>query len=122
MQLLNTIRFSQLSASRQTLVRIFQATNYGYIEALEVRHGEPLFSAEGPTVFADIRLDSEEQPRAELDLTDFALSAECCRLVSLLDQVQNGRISKIEVRAGLPRKITLEKPVKEVACREAGRI
>jgi len=116
MPLLNTPRFSQLSASRQALVRLCQSTNYGYLEALEVRHGEPVFSSIGPTVFADLRLDSDDDPRSEFALADFALCAEVCRLMSLLDQVQKGQISKIEVRAGIPRRVTLQKQVSEEFC------
>jgi hypothetical protein len=58
-------------------------------------------------VLVDIRLDSEEPARDELALADFGLCAEVRRLMSLLDQVRNGRISKIEVRAGIPRRITI---------------
>jgi hypothetical protein len=62
----------------------------------------------------DVRLDSDERPREELAAADFALSAELCRLMSLLDEVRNGRISKVEVRAGIPRRITFEKCVAEL--------
>jgi hypothetical protein len=125
MPLLNTARFSELSASRQALVRLFQSTNYGSIEAVEVCHGEPVFSGSGPTVFADVRLDLDEERRSELALGDFALCTEVCRLMSLLDQVQKGQISKIEVRAGIPRRVTLQKQVSEEfyqlpAARQAG--
>lgn len=57
----------QLSAPRQTLVRLFQSINHGQIEDLEVRSGEPAFSPaprvlidaadwrRGPTVRARVR-------------------------------------------------------------------
>ena len=105
-----SLRFCQLSPPRQHLVRLFQSINYGYLQDLEVRDCEPIFSGCGPIVLVDVRLDSKELPRDELALADFALSAEVCRLMSLLD-LENGRISKIEVRAGIPRRITMEKLV-----------
>jgi hypothetical protein len=108
------IRFAQLSSARQSLVRLFQSTNYGWVQNLEVRDGEPVLSGPGPIVFIDVRLDSAESARGELALEDFALCAEVCRLMSLMDQIEDGTISKIEVRAGVPRRITLEKRVKEV--------
>ena len=87
-----------------------------------VESREPLLHSQGLIVLMDVRLDSEDFPREELADADFALCAEVARLMSLLDQVQNGKISKIEVRAGIPRRITLERQVKEFACCEAGRI
>lgn len=108
------IRFVQLSLARQTLVRLFQSISFGSVHTLEVRGGEPLLSGPGPNVLVDIKLDFEEPARDELTLADFTLCAEVCRLLSLLDRVQNGKISKIEVRAGIPRRITLEKQMKEV--------
>jgi hypothetical protein len=77
-------------------------------------------------VLVDIRLDSDEPARDELALADFALCAEVRRLMSLLDHVENGTVSRIEVRAGIPRRMTLEKGMKEVgleqspAARQAG--
>ena len=106
-----SLRFCQLSPPRQHLVRLFQSINYGYLQDLEVRGREPILSGRGPIVFVDVRLDSEEQPRDELALADFALGAEICRLMSLLDQIESGRISKIDVRAGIARRLVLEKPV-----------
>jgi hypothetical protein len=107
-------QLSRLSAPRQSLVRLFQSINYGCVQNLEVCDGEPLLSGLGPNVLVDIRLDSEEPARDELALADFGLCAEVRRLMSLLDQVRNGRISKIEVRAGIPRRITIERQMKEV--------
>lgn len=106
-------RFSQLSLPRQALVRLCQSTNYGQIQDLTVRDREPVLGPE-PRVLVDVRLDSDERPREELAAADFALSAELCRLMSLLDEVRNGRISKVEVRAGIPRRITFEKCVAEL--------
>ena len=47
----------------------------------------------------DIKLDSAEGPRLEVDRADFLLCAETTRLLELLDQINNGKISKLEVRA-----------------------
>lgn len=46
-------RFSQLSAPRQTLVRLLQSMNFGSLECLEIRSGEPVFNTEG-TVFVKL--------------------------------------------------------------------
>ena len=106
-------RFSQLSPARQALVRLCQATNYGHIHNLAVRDREPVLTGPAPAVVVDIRLDLEERPRAELAAADFELCAEVARLMSLLARIQHGKISRIEVRAGIPRRIVLERPLTE---------
>jgi hypothetical protein len=106
-----TARFSQLSIPRQGLIRLCQATNYGQIHDLAVREREPVLTGPAPEVILDIRLDREEGPRDELAVADFELCAEVGRLMSLLDGIQHGKISKLEVRAGIPRRILLEKPL-----------
>jgi hypothetical protein len=65
-------------------------------------------------VFADIRLDVEEHPRDELSLPDFVLCAEFHRLLSMLDEIADGEISRIEIRAGVPRRLTIRKSPVEV--------
>jgi hypothetical protein len=127
------LRFSQLSPQRQALVRLCQSTNYGQIQDLIVRDREPILAGPPPVVLADIRLGAEEHPRDELAAADFVLCAEVARLMSLLDKIGAGKISKIEVRAGIPRRVIIETRFMEageligeecsaVACRKAGRI
>ena len=76
-------RFSHLSAARQALVRLCQATNYGLIRNLHLRDSEPIFSPP-PVVAVDVKLDAGEEPRAEVDLPDFELSDEVWRLMARL--------------------------------------
>jgi hypothetical protein len=61
----------------------------------------------------DIKLDAEERPRGELAAADFTLCTEARRLMSVLDSIQNGKISKIEVRAGVPRRLVVESRLAE---------
>jgi hypothetical protein len=129
------LQFGQLSPPRQSLIRLCQSINYGSIEDLTVRSREPVLS-DSPLVLADVQLNAKDQPRPEATLSDFVLSTELVRLVSLLDQIGEGKISRIETRAGLPRRDVFARLVSEclglpefpeheeleVACREAGRI
>jgi hypothetical protein len=78
-----------------------------------VAEREPAVAGAGPAVLVDIRLDAEPGPRDELATADFSLCAEVCRLMSLLDAIGNGTISKIEVRAGIPRRILVESRLTE---------
>jgi hypothetical protein len=106
-------RFSKLSAPRQALVRLLQSINFGHIEGLEVRCGEPVFSP-APTVLVEVKLDSESEPRWETNLTDFELRAELTRLMQQLDLLGDGAIDRIDVRYGVPRRAVIERPIREV--------
>lgn len=108
-----TFRFSQLSAPRQALVRLFQSINFGYVEGLDVRGGEPVFSP-APTVFVEVKLDAANEPRPEVALADFELGAEVTRLVKQLDALGDGFIARIDVRYGIPRRALIERPIRGV--------
>jgi hypothetical protein len=101
-----TLRFSQLSASRQVLVRLCQNINFGQIQDLHVRNSELVWDP-APTVLSEIKLDIEEAPRPESELPDFKLSSQIQRLMHRLDQLTDGRIERIEVREGIPRRLVL---------------
>jgi hypothetical protein len=100
-------RFSSLSPERQALVRILQAMNFGEIREVHVRDGEPMFD-HASVMLLDAKLDSEEAPRSELNLPDFELRAEIVRLMSRLHELNNGTIRRLEVRAGVPRRLVFE--------------
>jgi hypothetical protein len=115
------IRLLGVSSGRQSLVRLCQSINYGQIRNLTVQDGEPIFSGPPPLVLADVRLDLEDQKRDEIYLDDFLLCSEFCRVMSILDEIGTGTISSIEVRGGLPRRITFEKRFTELpVARQAG--
>src|SRR5258708_32479207 len=107
-------RFSHLSAPRQALVRLCQATNYGLIRNIEVRNSEPVFNPP-PVVAVDVKLDADAGSRPEVDLTDFVLRAELCRLIDLLDEFQTTTIEHIEIRVGSPRRVILKIPLEAFA-------
>jgi hypothetical protein len=110
------VRYSQLSPARQALVRLCQSTNYGHIQDLDVRDQEPVLTAQKCVVLTDVKLDAEERPRQEAAEPDFLLCAEIVRLMALLDKINNGKISKLEIRAGIPRRIILENVPTEFEC------
>jgi hypothetical protein len=105
-------RLSALSAPRQALVRLCQSIDYGQILDLQVRNREPVFNP-APTLLLDIKLDTDCGGRPESELADFALCDEVCRLLDRLDQMHTGRIQRIEVRAGIPRRVLLEAKLTE---------
>jgi len=105
-----TLLFSQLSASRQALVRLCQDINFGQIQDLHVRNSDPVWDP-APTVVSEIKLDTEDAPRPENELPDFKLLSQIQRLMRRLDQLRDGRIERIEVREGIPRRLVLTSPL-----------
>ena len=98
------LRFSQLSPPRQKLVRMCQTVNYGQIQGVVVRGGDPIFEP-APVVVIDAKLYRDDEPRPELALDDFALRDEVRRLMARFDEMREGMIERIEVRAGMPRRV-----------------
>jgi hypothetical protein len=110
---MQTTNFLQLSKPRQALIRLCQRVNYGSILNLQVTDGDVCFDAP-LEVLVDVRLDAEVSRRHELDLTDFALPVESCRLLAEIDSLKNGVVEKIVVHDGIPRRVVLRGPVPEV--------
>jgi len=102
------LRFSQLSPPRQAMVRLCQEVNFGTIQDLCMKDGEPVF-VPPPRALIDVKLDSDDGQRPEVDLRDFALRSEVLRLMALLDEIKDGKVERIEVRPGLPRRILIER-------------
>jgi len=101
-------RLAQLSAPRRALVRLFQSINFGQVMGVVIENGEPIFQPP-PTVLYDLKLDSEESTRPEAALDDFALRAEVRKLMKYLDTLQDGKLARIEVRSGIPRRVLIER-------------
>lgn len=107
------VRFSQLSAPRQALVRLLQSVNFGYVEGLDVRRGEPVFNPT-PMVFVEVKLDASNGPRPEVESADFELRSEVIRLVEQFDELGDGSVERIDIRHGVPRRVVIERPIQGV--------
>jgi hypothetical protein len=88
------------------LVRLCQSINYGAIEDLKIEHSEPIFDP-SPVILMDVKLDTDDGPRPEIDLSDFALCGEVRRLICQLHELGTGIIERLDVRGGIPRRIVL---------------
>src|SRR5882724_3201220 len=101
------MRLSDLSAARVALVRLCQSIDYGRIEGLQVSNKEPVFDPQ-PLVLIDVKLNSAGGPRRETLLEEFELCDEVCGLIQQLDRLGSGRVDRIEIRDGIPRRILIE--------------
>lgn len=87
--------------------------NFGTIQCLRVKDGDPVLDP-SPVVLFDVKLDADQGPRPEIHLKDFELCEEVRRLMARLDELKNGVIERIEVRAGVPRRIIFESRLPEL--------
>lgn len=98
---------SELSAPRAVLIELMQRVNFGRIEDLTIRDGEPLPDPP-PRVVRDVKLGGENGPRLESDLDDFALKSQVLDLFARFDSLGNGAIRCLEVKHGLPFRMEVE--------------
>jgi len=84
-----------------------QHLDFGRIEGLKVRCGEPAMLEEARIV-RDMKLGKGLSTREEASLKDFALNAQVVDLLSLIETIGDGEIECIFVQNGLPFKVTFE--------------
>lgn len=91
------------------LVAAMQRLNFGVIESLPVRGGEPHLD---PPVrlIREHKLGGENGPRPESSLEDFVLKAEVLELLAEIKRLGDGVIDRIEVRHGLPFRLVITEP------------
>lgn len=92
---------SSLSPARQRLVELMQQINFGRIEALQVRRGEPVFDPP-PRLYRELKFGSDNGPRAEAESRNFALKAQVVEFLRELDAVGDGQMEVLTVKHGLP--------------------
>jgi hypothetical protein len=92
---------ANLSQARRRLLELFQQANFGRVENLVVRDGEPVF-APPPRIMREIKFGGENGPRRECNLDDFRLKSQVVELFSFFDELQNGTIEVLDVKHGLP--------------------
>ena len=100
-------RKSSLTACRQKLLGEMQRINFGRIERLAVSHGQPAFDPP-PHIVREIKFGGDNDPRPEVAKTDFSLKAEVLDLFAQMEALGDGTISIIEIKHGLPFRMTVE--------------
>jgi hypothetical protein len=107
------MQFADLSPAWRRLLRLFQTINFGRIEELEIRSGEPMFSPE-PRVFLELKLEATDGPRPESRLEWFELRSQVERFIEHVGRLKDGTVERIEVRHGLPFRMVIEAMPAEV--------
>ena len=100
-------RKATLTPRRKQLVELMQRMNFGTIEKLIVQNGDPIFNP-APVVTRQVKFGASNQARPESSLTDFALRNPVRELFAQMEAMGDGVIRCIEVKHGLPFKMTVE--------------
>jgi hypothetical protein len=101
-----------LSPQQKRLLELMQGINFGRIQGLEVRDGEPIFEP-FPQVIRDIKLSGENGPRPELGTDDFTLKTEVVELFTQLDELGNGIVDVLEIKHGLPFRMSIKETIRD---------
>ena len=96
-----------ISAPRRKLLEVMQDINFGRIEGLQVREGEPVFDPP-PRVIREIKFGGDNFPRPEIASGDFTLKSKVLELFTYLDGFCNGTVETIEIKHGLPFNMKVE--------------
>src|SRR4051794_35318300 len=81
-----------LTEPRRQLVDLMQNTNFGRIEELLVRDGQPVLRDPAPRVIQEVKFGGDNAPRPEAGAGNFVLKAQVAELFDHFDRLQNGRI------------------------------
>ena len=103
----DTATLASLSPARERLVKLMQRLNFGHIEGLVVRDGEPVLDPP-PRVVRQLKFCAESGPRPEAAKEDFILKAQVRELFAQMEKMGDGVIRRLEVKHGLPFKMTVE--------------
>ena len=90
-----------LSPGRKRLVEMMQRLNFGRIENLVIRGGEPVFHPP-PRVVREVKFCAENGPNAKAGLTEFSLKSQVRDLFAHLDRLDTGTVWALQVKHGLP--------------------
>jgi hypothetical protein len=92
---------SQLTTARRKLVELMQRINFGRIEQLQVRGGEPVLDPE-PRVIRELKFCGDNNPRPEASRSDCGLRPQHLDLFQNLDQLRDGTVAVLIVKHGIP--------------------
>jgi len=101
------VMMASLPPSRRKLLTEMQRINFGCIEDLPVRQGEPVMDPM-PRVIHQIKFQGENGPRPESGKADFALKAQVIELFAHLESMGDCVIRSLEIQRGLPFRMTVE--------------
>ena len=101
---------STLSPAWVQVLELMQKINFGRLQNLLVRNGEPDLT-QGVLAVRTIKLDGDNGARPEIALEDYQLRSETVRLVKHLVAMERGLVKTVEIRHGLPVFVEVEQKI-----------
>jgi len=101
---------SSLPFAYKRLLEEMQRLHFGRMEKLSIKDGLPIF-APPLRIVRDVKFDADNSPRPEINLDDFHLKAQTRALFELIARMRDATIECIDVRHGLPFRMTVEEPL-----------
>lgn len=98
---------ASLSPPERRLVEVMQRMNYGRIEGLVVREGQPVVDPP-PRIVCEIKFGAKGSPEPRQRGGEFTLKAQVQQLFAYFARMGNGTVEKIEVQDGLPFRMNVE--------------
>ena len=95
-----------LTPARKRLIELMQEINYGRIESLEVRNGEPVFDPP-PTVLRLFLFGKDNGPNVSRGNDGFALKKKVAELFEVFDRERSLSIQELMIDNGLPVRMTV---------------
>lgn len=89
-----------------------QRMNFGRIENIAVRGGEPQLTAE-TRVLRSVKFGSDNGPRHELASGDFPLRTQHVELFALFDDLRDGTVARLDIKGGIPISVLVEEVASE---------
>ena len=102
---------ASLTPARQRLLRLLQEVEFGRIENLVLRDGEPLLEMQ-PRVVRTITFAATGSRNRSRRVEEFELKQQMVEMFRQFDRIGNGVVARIDIKHGLPCFMTVE----ETAC------
>jgi len=98
---------SSLTSPQRRLVELLQTINFGQINNLRVRAGDPVLDP-SPRIVRKLRLGWDNAPRRESACEDFFLKQAVLDMIATIAGIGDGQVARIEVAHGLPLFVEIE--------------
>ena len=95
-----------LTPARRRLVEMMQEINFGRIERLDVRDGEPLFDPP-PMAVRQMVFGKKNGPNQIRNQDGYALKKKVAELFEVFDREQTFRVLELVIDDGLPLRMTV---------------
>lgn len=102
---------ASLPPCTRRFVRLMQTLNFGHIDGLAVRGGQPVLDPP-PQIVREVKFGGDNGPRGEAAIEDFLLKSQVIEFFDHLAAIGDGTIETLEIKHGLPFRMTVRQPVR----------